>query len=994
MRGVERMKEYFTTDSLVSIIIPVFNGANYLRLAIDSALAQTWHGIEVIVVDDGSNDDGQTRRIAESYGDRIRFVSKANGGVASALNAGIELMNGEWFSWLSHDDLYHPRKVEIQMEALKKMPSGGIAFGDYLIIDEEGNFLDEIKVSGFDSTRSLWAVLEGRLNGCTLLVPRAALVAAEGFHTGLPTTQDYELWFRLAREHRFVHVPGFLVSHRAHQMQGSRVQRHVEEAGLLWSEMLEKVTPAEMRHLAGSELAFLLRASRFLARASYPAGRTAAERLIRPHFQCVKLTVVWCVDSPATFTRLWSALIEMGLQRITVVVGDFSGDAGVALGLCAALPTGVTQVRLWRHEGMGPILGAALAAGPCDLIMTADQATEIVPCKLKTAFEAVLGGHWDGWLQTQGTPAMGLLPSAFRGALFTPQAAIDGLDRCAALEHTNLASTLGLVARLGHEREPRRIIPIDVAAAIATPCEPVDTVAANPEVLPPIGAPLVPAGSHPALAKSVLGLWVLAQAVRLYRRNPRYAARVGPRVASLLGAGGLVDSAAYLRANQDVAAAGFDPTLHYLLHGWREGRDPQPVLTDSPSVPTDFPPVLTDPPPGLTEIHPEPMPSAADPARVEPSAEPAWLLVIHVHGGGTHHYAELVAEQLRRRGIRPIYAWGWENQILSVSSRRFGDVDAQFDLPSALDDAVAYLRGVGVERVDILHAMGLEQYIAPLMAKLDVPYDVTFLDYHLVSVSPHLLGEDGTTVVSAPYGERSILAPIIRPVPAWVQNASRRLACSRDLAARLERLVPGLTVMPVRAPEMPRPERYRVTPPVTHRAPNPLRVITTGAFVTHKGRDVILAVAEEAKRRDLAIEFHHVGISTPVPPERQIGSGLHQYGVFQSQQLADVVCEIRPHVAWFPAQAPETYCFALSDMMLMGLPVLARGIGAFPERLAGRAYTWVTPADRNTCEFWLDQLLMLQASNLNMPAVAPPLLDLPPLIEDFYDKLYVDDAQT
>jgi glycosyltransferase involved in cell wall biosynthesis len=115
---------------LVTIVIPVFNGADFLASAIDSALAQSWPEIEVLVVDDGSDDGGRTRAIIESYGARIRLHSKSNGGVATALNAGLAEMRGRWFSWLSHDDLYHPRKVENQLFALQEGGSDAFAFGD------------------------------------------------------------------------------------------------------------------------------------------------------------------------------------------------------------------------------------------------------------------------------------------------------------------------------------------------------------------------------------------------------------------------------------------------------------------------------------------------------------------------------------------------------------------------------------------------------------------------------------------------------------------------------------------------------------------------------------------------------------------------------------------------------------------------------------------------------------------------------------------------
>lgn len=102
----------------VSIVIPVYNGANYLKEAIDSALAQDYGNYEVIVVNDGSNDSGETEKIALSYGDKIRYLKKENGGVATALNFAIEKAEGEYVSWLSHDDAYFSNKLSSQIAAL------------------------------------------------------------------------------------------------------------------------------------------------------------------------------------------------------------------------------------------------------------------------------------------------------------------------------------------------------------------------------------------------------------------------------------------------------------------------------------------------------------------------------------------------------------------------------------------------------------------------------------------------------------------------------------------------------------------------------------------------------------------------------------------------------------------------------------------------------------------------------------------------------------
>jgi len=127
-------------NPLVSIIIPVYNGSNYVKEAIDSALAQTYKNIEVIVVNDGSTDN--TEKIVKSYGDKIRYFYKENGGVASALNLAIENSKGEYISWLSHDDVYYPNKIQKQIETLSKLEDKNtFIYSNSEYINEKGRLL-------------------------------------------------------------------------------------------------------------------------------------------------------------------------------------------------------------------------------------------------------------------------------------------------------------------------------------------------------------------------------------------------------------------------------------------------------------------------------------------------------------------------------------------------------------------------------------------------------------------------------------------------------------------------------------------------------------------------------------------------------------------------------------------------------------------------------------------------------------------------------------
>lgn len=208
----------------VSIVIPVYNGSNFLRNAIDSALAQTYKNTEVIVVNDGSNDDGATASIARSYGKKIRFYEKPNGGVATALNYGIEKMTGEYFSWLSHDDMYEKKKIEEQMQFLSGYDSEKtiVACEAKVLFDSGVRKKDKIDAKLF-SYFDIFLAIAGDVgvNGCSLLIPKTAFKKVGSFDTNLPVTQDYDLWFRLQEHYDFVLLEKSLVISRRHEGQDS-----------------------------------------------------------------------------------------------------------------------------------------------------------------------------------------------------------------------------------------------------------------------------------------------------------------------------------------------------------------------------------------------------------------------------------------------------------------------------------------------------------------------------------------------------------------------------------------------------------------------------------------------------------------------------------------------------------------------------------------------------------------------------------------------------
>lgn len=259
---------------LVSIIIPVYNGGKYMREAIDSAIAQTYRNIEIIVVNDGSSDAGETERIAGTYGDRIRYFAKPNGGVSSALNMGIRNMRGAYFSWLSHDDVYTPDKIEKQIRALAELEDR-----ETLIvcrtenIDEHSQpitlavkhdrFLPENVVLSWDTV--LMSLLrDGCLNGCALLIPKSVFDRCGNFDESLRFCQDLLMWEKIfLNKYSLYCIPSACVKSRVHSGQLTQTGQALFHTD---SEAMSGYMIPKLREVSTKEQNFLFEYIRFNAK--------------------------------------------------------------------------------------------------------------------------------------------------------------------------------------------------------------------------------------------------------------------------------------------------------------------------------------------------------------------------------------------------------------------------------------------------------------------------------------------------------------------------------------------------------------------------------------------------------------------------------------------------------------------------------------------------------------------------------------------------------
>ena len=267
----------------VSVVIPVYNGENYLRLAIESVLHQTFQDFEIIVIDDGSKDC--TPDVVQSFSDRVRYVRQENAGVAAAVNHGIRLARGRYFAWLSHDDLWAPEKLSAQLQALQRVDGPAVCYTDIKLIDGEGKVFDEKALplpNRNDVVRAILRLEPVLYAAYSLLCDLRCFEQVGLYDLKKRHTQDADMLLRLARSFPFVRVPEKLMFVREHGTRDSLRPTFVAEANAFYRAWLDALTPAELsenpsafaRAISRKEIAdvFLIRGTEpwtGLARAQY-----------------------------------------------------------------------------------------------------------------------------------------------------------------------------------------------------------------------------------------------------------------------------------------------------------------------------------------------------------------------------------------------------------------------------------------------------------------------------------------------------------------------------------------------------------------------------------------------------------------------------------------------------------------------------------------------------------------------------------------------------
>lgn len=281
------------TDPLVSVVITSYQSARWVPATLESVMNQTYDNVEVILVDDGSTDD-TVERIAP-FRSRITYIHQANGGLASARNAGLAAAKGDYIALLDADDLFEPEKLATQVRIAQAHPNSGVIMCDGVHFDDATGrtinphllskpVLDSMAGADQPYTAQVHRlVIDHNPTRCpaVALIPRAVWEHIGPFGDFL--SQDYDYWLRVSQHYPFTFHRDSLVRFRRHDESlggHNTVRRFVHAANrvTIWRQHRDGCAPAERQLISKKLRRHLVDVSWRLVKYGRKVDREGAER--------------------------------------------------------------------------------------------------------------------------------------------------------------------------------------------------------------------------------------------------------------------------------------------------------------------------------------------------------------------------------------------------------------------------------------------------------------------------------------------------------------------------------------------------------------------------------------------------------------------------------------------------------------------------------------------------------------------------------------------
>jgi glycosyltransferase involved in cell wall biosynthesis len=203
----------------VDVIMPTYNAAKYLPLAIDSVMAQTFEDWRIVIADDGSSDN--TAEIVSSYaarlGPKLKYIQQANGGPSKARNNAIRQSTAKFLAFLDADDIWMPNRLSESLKRFQGRPEVGLTYGFVTRIDSQGKEIDTFAARQKHGEGRIAPYIYMKMVDlpCATITIRKECVDAVGvFDESLLVTEDRDLWLRIAQKYEVALVPHIVALYR------------------------------------------------------------------------------------------------------------------------------------------------------------------------------------------------------------------------------------------------------------------------------------------------------------------------------------------------------------------------------------------------------------------------------------------------------------------------------------------------------------------------------------------------------------------------------------------------------------------------------------------------------------------------------------------------------------------------------------------------------------------------------------------------------------
>ncbi len=204
----------FQGDSLVSIIMPTYDRADFIGQGVNSVLAQTYTKFELLIVDDGSTDN--TRDLLEPAlaDSRVRYFHQENQGQSVARNLALSKAKGSFVCFLDSDNYWPADKLEQQVELFRQHPEYDVIYGDVVVIDENNREVSRKNMKRYSGHIAKYMIRDNCVSMNTAMARRRCFDELGGMSGKRRVADDYELWLRFSARFPFLYVPEFLAYYR------------------------------------------------------------------------------------------------------------------------------------------------------------------------------------------------------------------------------------------------------------------------------------------------------------------------------------------------------------------------------------------------------------------------------------------------------------------------------------------------------------------------------------------------------------------------------------------------------------------------------------------------------------------------------------------------------------------------------------------------------------------------------------------------------------